>query len=136
MTKSSLPESSPFTTTDLPMVATSWLRKFSLRIVSGGRGGALTAGLWAEPDGPGWGTGVVSSSSFRFHILLSSTRSRRRPAGVRSAPHWERLNRLHEHTQPQAWPQTILPTKLQNTITFGRLSRGLDRACEVRLAVT
>src|ERR1035438_10396961 len=76
MIRSSLPESSPFTTTDLPMVATSWLRKLSLRVASGGRVGALRGGLKAGTGGPGSGPGVVGSSSLRFHIRLCSTRSR------------------------------------------------------------
>src|ERR1035441_4715675 len=69
MIKSSLPESSPFTTTDLPMVATSWLRRLSLRVASGGRVGALRGGLKAGTGGPCSGPGVVCSSSLRFHIL-------------------------------------------------------------------
>src|SRR5450759_4767001 len=69
MIKSSLPESSPFTTTDLPMVATSWLRRLSLRVASEGRVGALGGGLKAGTGGPCSGPGVVCSSSLRFHIL-------------------------------------------------------------------
>src|ERR1039458_5778217 len=69
MIKSSLPESSPFTTTDLPMVATSWLRRLSLRVASGGRVGALRGGLKVGTGGPCSGPGVVCSSSLRFHIL-------------------------------------------------------------------
>ena len=53
-------------------------------------------------------------------------RSQRRPAGVRGAPRWERLNRLQEHTQPPAQPQTILPTKLQKYRDFRATPGGLS----------
>src|SRR5208283_1666519 len=70
-TRSSLPDSSPFTTTDLPMVAISLLRP-SLRRGSAGRDGALATGMDAEPVVLGSFVGVGSSSSLRvdFHMMF------------------------------------------------------------------
>jgi hypothetical protein len=51
-------------------VATSLLRRLSLRTGSAGRAGAGATGMDEEPAMPdSWG--LVYSSSFRFHILFT-----------------------------------------------------------------
>src|SRR5271165_3481846 len=77
--KSSLPDNSPRTTTDLPMVATSTARADSTRVGSAGRvtgevGGCIVLGAFCS--------GMVNSSSLRvdFHISQGSVTYAKRPS--------------------------------------------------------
>src|SRR5450755_4271142 len=77
--RSSLPDNSPFTTTDLPMVATSTARGDSTRVgsaglVAGEAGGCIVLGAFRS--------GIVNSSSLRvdFHMGYGSVTYAKRPS--------------------------------------------------------
>src|SRR5208337_89074 len=117
-TKSSLPESSPLTTTDLPMVAISLLRA-SLRTGSEGRKDALGVVAGAGVVGLGWFVGVTSSSlRDDFHITLGSVRRSQPGQRALGARRRVRLNHCEEDTQPPAYPQTVSQAKLRNYRDF------------------
>ncbi len=106
--RSSLPESSPLTTTDLPMVATSLLtHRFTAR-----RFRPATAVRWGPVPAARAGNVGLRSWVLVFLTLphvceLRQAGGNHRPAG--SAPHLHLCvcNRCEEDTQPQAAPQTF-----------------------------
>src|SRR5215469_14975821 len=73
-TKASSPETSPFTTSDFPMMDVSWLSALYLRGASATDGGAVAAGIRLKPGSLGSLSDVGISSLLRdgFHMILVS----------------------------------------------------------------